>query len=311
MTRHGGYDGSKEIKMQYRFVSPSVSRIHEIHPYKRVEQIARVCYKSEDKITDNSWRSFCKLLIDRKHYAMLEHGVCHFWVKNWLSVKVANVPGIVVSCVDDDYLVTVSLSHLYNPQYAHIKLFGEFRAAVEAHYEISDTPEPYFDFLPALDMIAPDIHDAELFIDLLRRHCHISIKFVCDRGVSHELVRHRCAAAQESTRYCNYTADKFNNAISVILPSTADDWDSTSRSEFLCAVETSAQSYSHMIESGLTPQQARCVLPNALKTEVVLSMSYDRWQHFLDLRSRGVTGSPHPDMKFLADQIEELLSPIC
>ena len=142
--------------------------------------------------------------------------------------------------------------------------------------------------------------------DLWDAHGSYTFKFICDRGVSHELVRHRCSFAQESTRYCNYSSEKFGREIQFIKPSTFDSWDEKAQKEFINQLECAESSYLYLSDLGLSPQQARAVLPNALKTEVVMTAPVYQWKHFFDLRSKGTTGAPHPDMKVVADMAYEM-----
>ena len=131
-------------------------------------------------------------------------------------------------------------------------------------------------------------------------HAYISVKFICDRGVSHEIVRHRLASfAQESTRYCNYTSDKFDNHITVIKPIFYDDTESVQYKTWFDSCMQSEQAYFKLIGSGSTPEEARCVLPNSLKTEVVMTANLREWRHFFKLRAADVTGKAHPQIKQL------------
>lgn len=136
----------------------------------------------------------------------------------------------------------------------------------------------------------------------------ISVRFIVDRGVSHELVRHRIASfAQESTRYCNYSKDKFGNDLSFIKPCFWEDnspqmllWESQMR--------LSEQAYLQLIEDGSQPQEARSVLPNSLKTEIVLSANPREWRTFFKLR---VADAAHPQMREvtrpLLDKFKEMV----
>lgn len=150
---------------------------------------------------------------------------------------------------------------------------------------------------------------AEQFIrGLLKRgheamieHASITAKFVCDRGVSHEIVRHRLASfAQESTRYCNYAGDKFGKEITVIKPpfwaETTEEYHTWKTS---CGCAETA--YLRLLELGASPQEARSVLPNSLKTEIVITMNIREWRHFFKLRVIGTTGAPHPQMRQVAN----------
>lgn len=175
--------------------------------YKQIERAARTCYKSEDKITDQSCVAMVRNLVRRQHLAMLEHA-------------------------------------------------------------------------------------------------SVSVKFVCDRGVTHEMVRHRVASyAQESTRYCNYANDKFGSEITVIDISTGFHYDMSKEEDikkwniWSNAMEVAESYYFQMIDAGATPQEARSVLPNSTKTEIIVTMNLREWLHFFNLRVVGTTGAPHPQMR--------------
>lgn len=197
----------KIIKPSFEILTP----IDEASIYKQIESIARTCYKSEDKITDESAPKMVKGLLKRNHLAMIEHA-------------------------------------------------------------------------------------------------HVSVKFICDRGVSHEIVRHRIASyAQESTRYCNYSQGKFGNEITVIKPLFFDE----GTPEYIIWEESCMQAekaYNELIEMGRSPQEARSVLPNSLKTEIVVTMNLREWIHFFNLRALGTTGAPHPQMKEIAMMVLEEFS---
>lgn len=124
-----------------------------------------------------------------------------------------------------------------------------------------------------------------------------TVLFVCDRGVSHEFVRHRPASfGQESTRYCNYTKGQFDSEITVIEPLF---WDKTSAeyATWKKACEAAEEFYFELIKLDATAQEARSVLPNSLKTEIFITATEKEWQHIVNLRYHGTTGAPHPQMK--------------
>ena len=132
----------------------------------------------------------------------------------------------------------------------------------------------------------------------------ISVKFIVDRGVSHEIVRHRLFSfAQESTRYCNYAKDKFDNQITFIIPNWMPDvmpgiyTGVATMLTWVLAMEQSEIYYNRLISNGWQPQQARSVLPNSLKTEVVVSGNPREWRHFFKLRTATVA---HPQMREVA-----------
>lgn len=143
---------------------------------------------------------------------------------------------------------------------------------------------------------------SEIFIkDILRRghesvieHEKVTVTFVVDRGVSHEIVRHRIASySQESTRYCNYRANKYGSEITVIEPFFYKNNEKLYK-DWYKACETSEKCYMNLINDGSTPQEARSVLPNSLKTEIVVTFNFREWRHFFKLRC---SKNAHPQMK--------------
>lgn len=157
--------------------------------------------------------------------------------------------------------------------------------------------------------------------EAMLEHSMLSVKFICDRGISHELVRHRLASfAQESTRYCNYSDDKFGNEITVIEPNFFNELTEVEKErlkeasfEEICldpfysdlmkkyyywfvSCLTAEKNYNRLLSLGCSPQEARCVLPNSLKTEVVMTANYREWRHFFDLRC---APAAHPQMREL------------
>ena len=143
-------------------------------------------------------------------------------------------------------------------------------------------------------------------------HESISVRVVCDRGVSHEIVRHRIASySQESTRYCNYTRDKFGSQLVCIDIATGfryDLEDPADRKKYgiwTKAMEAAEGFYFQLIEAGARPEEARSVLPNSLKTEIVMTMNLREWRHFLRLRS---SKRAHPQIAEIASALLEEFS---
>lgn len=136
-------------------------------------------------------------------------------------------------------------------------------------------------------------------------HVSITARFICDRGVSHEIVRHRIGAySQESTRYCNYSGDKFGNEITVIRP---EFWEKRSQKTFwwVGAMHYAEDTYFDLLNAGATPQEARSVLPNSLKTAIVVTYNIREWRHFLRLRC---DPAAHPQMRQVAEMARKLLT---
>jgi len=148
-------------------------------------------------------------------------------------------------------------------------------------------------------------------------HVSVSARVVCDRGVTHEIVRHRIASyTQESTRYCNYAGDKYGSEITVVLPEFlreaysmvqtgcfVDEGNSPKLGQFLIwqrAMENVESAYMELLELKASPQEARSVLPNSLKTEIVMTMNLREWLHFFNLRT---SPKAHPDMQVVAKML--------
>lgn len=128
-------------------------------------------------------------------------------------------------------------------------------------------------------------------------HEKISVRIICDRGVTHEIVRHRIASySQESTRYCNYSKDKFGNELTFIKPCF---WKENSEMYqlWLCEMQSIESTYNKMIALGAKPQEARSILPNSLKTEIIVTMNLREWRHFFKLRT---SERAHPQMREVA-----------
>lgn len=173
----------------------------------------------------------------------------------------------------------------------HIELAG--RVCYKSERSITEWSAAKF-----VDLLIKRGHEAVL------EHFDITVRFICDRGVSHELVRHRMASyCQESTRYCNYSKEGFNSEITVIEPcyldENAEGWRQWHRGCFV-AEET----YFGMLSAGCTPQEARAVLPNSLKTEVVMTANLREWRHFFRLRT---ARAAHPQMREVATMLLKMM----
>ena len=136
-------------------------------------------------------------------------------------------------------------------------------------------------------------------------HASASFRIITDRGISHEIVRHRLASyAQESTRYCNYSKDKFENECTFIEPSGLT---AAQRKLWVWACTHAEMKYFQMLETGCSPQIARSVLPTCLKTEVIMTANFREWRHFIKLRA---SKAAHPDIRPIAKEIFAILNDI-
>ena len=177
----------------------------------------------------------------------------------------------------------------------HIEKIG--RVCYKSEDKITEDGESARDFVK---MIIVRGHEAMI------EHSSLSVRFTVDRGVSHELVRHRIASfAQESTRYVNYSLDRYGNEINVIhiekgitLDKKMNNMDANTIAavieEWERAMEDAEKHYMKMIELGATPQIARSVLPSSTKTELVITANYREWRAFFKLR---ISATAHPQMR--------------
>lgn len=277
-----------------KLIESSVQIIKEKDPYKMIELAGRTCYKSEDKITEDSAKEFVDRMIKLGHGAMLEHGTVY--------LKIIGVFLDPTDC-DVDYGHYV-VSHYTKNKYSKviIKHDEDWKSDVYITTNLRVLVENGW------------MDDLKYICEPTEHHeKRITAKFICDRGVSHEFVRHRVFSfAQESTRYCNYSKDKFNNEIVFIIPSWAEvnkfgeivADDNECFYHFKRSLEFAESNYFTLLNNGWKPQQARQVLPNATKTELVMTGFESDWEHFLSLRT---SKNAHPDAQQLSLKLRELL----
>lgn len=268
--------------------------------YKQIERAGRVCYKSEDKITETSAKEFVERMIKSGHGAMLEHGTVYLKAKTTIY---GGMGSEIIECPlykysENPYSVVKKDNECF-PDYLYVTT--NYRVLVENGWidDLKHLCEP------------TEFHEKR-----------VTVKFICDRGVSHEFVRHRVFSfAQESTRYCNYSKDKFGSEITYILPPWVDERQLGEQSSqelliqignlsnptytqedlnelyFLFGLASSEVQYFNLVNNGWKPQEARAVLLNSLKTELVMTGFTKDWEHFFKLRD---AGSAHPQARELA-----------
>lgn len=271
-----------------------------------IEQAARTCYKSEDKIKDGSTDAIVRSLIRNQHEAMLEHGDYIFAVPPSVYEMTARELQMIRNKGLQAPMLEMS-AVLNNPI-----ISGNIRAWRELirMTDIGRLFMPYIDPVYTADIDKtpyPTREDIRLFSyndmrDVFEKETHIraTVRWIIDRGVSHEFVRHRrFSFAQESTRYCNYSQDKFGSEITVIRPCYLESGLGAYQ-EWHNACASAEESYFSLLNMGLGPQEARAVLPTSLKTELVMTGTLRDWKHFLSLRALGATGMPHPQAKEVA-----------
>lgn len=270
---------------------------------QHIERCSRTCYKSEDKITKESAPKFVDMLIKRGHTAMIEHGTVHLVVLDSLA------GGFGGPATENEQNI---LEFYYNNPYSEVVEqyigMGAYQYHITTNYRV---------------LLQNDrLKDLEYQCEPTEHHeKRITVKFICDRGVSHEFVRHRVFSfAQESTRYCNYAKNKFGNECTFIIPNWFDkymkegysnhhilDWQSgldvaCAETNWLYAMLFAEKVYFSSLENGMIAQQARAVLPNSLKTELVMTGTIEQWEGFFKLRC---AKDAHPQAREIAIPLHE------
>jgi thymidylate synthase (FAD) len=244
---------------------------------KQIERAGRTCYKSEDKITDTSCEEFVNRMVNSGHGAMLEHGTVYLqipfkYIDVSFKLEIPIIEDLVSKYTENKYSQCVTINHV-----AYITT--NYRVLVENGW---------------LDDLQYQCEPTEY------HEKRITVKFICDRGVSHEFVRHRVFSfAQESTRYCNYSKDKFGNEITCILPPWELDGSYLEFEEDLKVLESI---YFKWLKKGWKAQEARYFLPTGIKTELVMTGFISDWEHFFKLRCHSTA---HPQARELAIPLKE------
>lgn len=309
-----------------KLIKPSFEIIEQLPGeegiYKQIELAGRVCWKSENKITEDSYKNFIEMLKSKQHLSVLEHGTVYlkYDIIEHRSMNMANK---------------------YH--------FNKYSKAVIGHeplhgYETPEYKERFNGHTCACITTNYRVLVENNWLDDLKYLCEptenhqkrITVRFILDRAIANEFVRHRVFSfAQESTRYCNYSKDKFGGECIFIMPSwlpyipgnwgiseTEDYWGNYSGTiitlsgknvehdvfkedrehfkAYITSLENSEYAYFNLLSKGWTPQQARVVLPNSLKTELVMTGFVDDWKHFFELRC---ASSAHPQARELAEPL--------
>lgn len=286
-------------------IQPSVTIIEEKDPFKKIEMAARTCYKSTGNGAEDSAKKMFSRLASSQHTAMMEHATFVFQLAKLVS-----------SSTLQRIRANKFLHLTTNPEENRILASGNLRALNECNIpsllfalKRYDPMLVYTDFLfdDEMDSKVAEVVDFEALENKspleIREHRYTTMRFITNRSISHEAVRHRLFSfAQASQRYINYNADKFGGGdIAFIEPAGFNEWPEEVQTAFLARLEDAEKAYNQMIGFGLKPQQARALLPNAANTEIVITGNDAEWQHFFNLRSKGTTGAPDPDMKRVAD----------
>lgn len=288
---------------------------------QHIERCGRTCYKSEDKITGDSAEKFVNMLVNRGHTAMVEHGTVYLKFTVEMSLPSMAISDERVAFYDNNKYseVVIESSGLPNIWLRAIGMVGE--EGTGKH--ISITKDVYVTTNYRVLLQNDRLDDLQYLCEPTEHHAkRITVKFVCDRGVSHEFVRHRVFSfAQESTRYCNYSKDKFGKECTFIIPSWLDLPEGsyskgkvytdlatpylvkgTPEELLLLKLVGDELDYFDLLDKGWIAQQARAVLPNSLKTELIMTGTTEQWEGFFKLRD---AKDAHPQARELAQPLHE------
>lgn len=308
-----------------KLITSSVEILHQeeglLGAYKQCEVAGRTAYRSLDKMTDDSAKRFVEAMCKSNHGAVLEHGTIYLYFSYCSPLHDINYMK----------LVNVRLFYERNP-------YSKVVIKTEDHYKI----DVYITTNCRVIFENDRNDDLQYLCEPTKYHeKRVTARFICSRGVSHEAVRHRkFSFLQESQRYCMYSKERMGGEITYIIPewvknrihevaSCINSLTGTSNSYILdeqtipdiirihmlaldratnCwweSLKKAEDDYMYLLidECGLKAEDARGVLPNDCKTELIMTGFISDWKHFFDLRSKGTTGKPHPDIKVLADEL--------
>ncbi len=264
--------------------------------YKQIERAGRTCYKSEDKITEDSAKEFVDRMIKSGHGAMLEHGTVYLAMPIETMIPIeANGWGKYTK-------------NPYSKGFKVCNVNGQKRVAITTNLRVL-VENGWLDDLQYI-CEPTEYHEKR-----------ITVKFITDQGILREFTRHRVFSfAVESTRYCNYTKDKFSNEVTFIQPNWISDEDIenyhmdfgyftdqdanhiTAIDRFMSALKNAEYFYIALIKLGWKPQQARNILPLATKCDMIMTGFVSDWKHFFELRD---AASAHPQAQELAHPLHE------
>ena len=245
--------------------------------FKQIEIAGRTCYKSEDKITPDSAQAFVQRMVNSGHGAMLEHGTVYLqipfkYIDISSELEIPIMEDLVAKYTTNKYSKYTTIDNI-----AYITT--NYRVLVENEW---------------LDDLQYQCEPTEY------HEKRIAVRVICDRGVSHEFVRHRVKSfAQESTRYCNYIKAKFGGSVTYITPPWLQESEELEFEEDLTVIE---QIYFKWLNKGWTAQQARGFLSTFTKTELVMTGFVSDWEHFFELRCHSTA---HPQAREIAIPLQE------
>lgn len=257
-----------------------------IGDYLNIEQFDEENFEDSPYYENLTVEDFVNMLVKSNHGAMLEHGTVYMQIDTFLDIPEDKKLDKRVHQYDDNHFTKVNSMYIGQGCWRYY-ITTNLRVLIENNW----------------------LDDLKYVCEPTEYHAKkITAKFICDRGVSHEIVRHRgsygMSFAQESTRYCNYSKSKFGQELTFIEPAWGFPSSNivNTRERFEAMLEEAEANYMELITLGFKPQEARAVLPNALKTEIVVTGFIDDWKHFFELRC---DNAAHPDIRKLALDLQK------
>ena len=314
------------IKQSYEII-PQASGLEGI--YKHIEKAGRTCYKSEDKITEDSAEKFVDRMLNSTHTAMLEHGTVY------LKVLLNNE--LVLSDAWGENNSVSAYNRYMDNKYSKVN----WTAGLQNIFTTEESEPGYAYITTNLRVLVENgwLDDLKYICEPTEYHeKRVTVRFTTNQGILREFTRHRVFSfAVESTRYCNYSKSKFGNEITYIQPSWAEnpnynEWKSRDLIEgdfnykdgvwyeccynyqeesfiwnssdwYLHQLRCAETTYFQLLKQGLKPEEARGVLPLDTKCDMIMTGFVSDWKHFFNLRALGITGKPHPQAKELAEPL--------
>ena len=246
--------------------------------YKQIELAGRTCYKSEANITEDSAKAFVDRMIKSGHGAMLEHGAVYLY-----------------KYVKTDVSKDITARHYNKNPYSHLHIISD-NSTGESHVYITTNYRVLIEhnWLDDLQYLCEPTEYHEK---------RVTVRFICPISISREFNRHRAnSMAEQSTRYCNYSKDKFDNEITFIKPYWYDDVDSYTKNEFDRGLQYAEGYYMFLVDKGMKAQEAREILPLCTATELVHTAFVEDWKHFFFLRD---AAPAHPQARELAKPLHK------
>ncbi|MBM9615248.1 FAD-dependent thymidylate synthase [Desulfobulbus rhabdoformis] len=273
------------------------SELEQLSVYQRIDKCASVCYQRPEKPNDEEARVFCLGIVDRKHWMPLEMAVVH------LATTELDVP-------KSKYITS---SRITGETRGKVVISGSIRAFLEAEYPNTEQSLRFLAHEFPL-FFGEDIRDT--YVKFARPdqipwyHKHVAVRIVTNRAISHQLVRHRpCAILQESQRFCRYDGERFDGEVSFVRPGWVSPAFSRGYNPLLKLwrddMMGAERRYFNRLDKGLQPQQARGVLPNECKTELIMYASLPEWLHILNTDTMRCSKHADPEMRRIMIPLRE------